>query len=103
MAALVARGKEAMFDAEHFFDGYKANSAYADALPEGGLRRRARVGRAVRHQWRHAALRVYRIVREVTRRFPGDKLGIHTHNDTENAVANTLARSRPASVRSRAR
>ena len=34
---------------------------------------------------------IERIVGEVARKIPGDRLGIHTHNDTENAVANTLA------------
>ena len=34
---------------------------------------------------------VYEIVTQVCSRFPGEKIGIHTHNDTENAVANSLA------------
>ncbi|MCC6920613.1 MAG: citramalate synthase [Alphaproteobacteria bacterium] len=91
IAAVAARGKEAMLDAEHFFDGYKANSDYAlqclEAAFDGGARW------AVLCDTNGGTLpsEVYRIVREVTRRFPGERLGVHTHNDTENAVANTLA------------
>jgi 2-isopropylmalate synthase len=91
IAAVAARGKEAMLDAEHFFDGYKANSDYAmqclRAAFDGGARW------AVLCDTNGGTLpsEVYRIVREVTRRFPGERLGVHTHNDTENAVGNTLA------------
>ena len=85
-------GREAMLDCEHFFDGYKANPAYALELRHGRAGRRRALGRALRHQWRHAAARGRaRSSREVAKHVPADKLGIHTHNDTENAVANTLA------------
>ena len=83
---------EVMFDAEHFFDGYKANPDYALACLAGGRRGRRALARAVRHQRRHAAARgrAHRR-RGGARRSPASALGIHTHNDTENAVANTLA------------
>ena len=51
------RMAEVMFDAEHFFDGYKANPAYALRMRRGGLQRRRALDRAVRHQRRHAAAR----------------------------------------------
>jgi 2-isopropylmalate synthase len=54
---VIAAGKEAMVDCEHFFDGYKANPDYALALCANCLRGRGALGRVVRHQWRHAALR----------------------------------------------
>ena len=91
MQALVAAGKEAMLDAEHFFDGYKSDSGYAMACLEAALDNGARWAVLCDTNGGSLPSEVYRIVREVTRRFPGARLGIHTHNDTENAVANTLA------------
>ncbi|NBC33976.1 MAG: citramalate synthase [Alphaproteobacteria bacterium] len=91
VAGIVARGREALFDCEHFFDGYKANPAYALACAEAAYRAGARWvvlcdtnGGTLPHE-------VERIVTDVAQRIPGERLGIHTHNDTENAVANTLA------------
>src|SRR5215469_5855960 len=82
---------EAIFDAEHFFDGYKANPAYALQCIKAAHQAGARWivlcdtnGGTLPHE-------VERIVAEVIKQVPGDHLGIHTHNDTENAVANTLA------------
>ena len=89
--AVVASGREAMLDCEHFFDGYKANPAYALAVARTALEAGARWvvlcdtnGGTLPHE-------VVRIVGEVTSELPGDRLGIHTHDDTGNAVANTLA------------
>lgn len=91
MALVALRSREPMFDAEHFFDGYKANPQYAlrclHAALDGGARWLVLCdtnGGTLPHE-------VGRIVGEVTKVFVGDMLGIHTHNDTENAVANTLA------------
>ena len=82
---------EAMLDAEHFFDGYKADPAYALACLEAALQGGAQWvvlcdtnGGTLPHE-------VARIMRDVAACVPPEKLGIHTHNDTENAVANTLA------------
>jgi 2-isopropylmalate synthase len=84
-------GKEAMLDCEHFFDGYKANPDYALAVATTAHKAGARWvvlcdtnGGTLPHE-------VAEIVADVARRVPGTHLGIHTHNDTENAVANTLA------------
>ena len=55
--AAKARGREVLLDCEHFFDGYKANPAYALACAKAALRRRRPLGRALRHQWRHTAAR----------------------------------------------
>jgi len=85
------RKGEAMFDAEHFFDGYKANPDYAmaclDAAVEGGARW------VVLCDTNGGTLpdEVERIVGEVARRIPGEQIGIHCHDDTGNAVANSLA------------
>ncbi len=91
-AHLVANGREALFDAEHFFDGYKSNPAYAleavHAAYDAGARWIALCdtnGGTLPHE-------VSAIVGAVIDSgIPGDHLGIHTHNDTENAVANSLA------------
>ncbi len=91
MKAVVARGREAMFDAEHFFDGYKANSAYALSCLKAALEGGARFVVLCDTNGGTLPSEVYRIVREVARHIPGNHLGIHTHNDTDNAVANTLA------------
>jgi 2-isopropylmalate synthase len=90
IAAAAGKG-EAMFDAEHFFDGYKANPDYAlqclKAAEGAGARWMVLCdtnGGSLPHE-------VERIVGEVVKHVPGDRLGIHAHNDTENAVANSLA------------
>jgi 2-isopropylmalate synthase len=82
---------EVMFDAEHFFDGYKANPDYALACVTAAYEAGARW--VVLCDTNGGALpdEVERIVGEVTAHIPGGHLGIHCHNDTENAVANSLA------------
>jgi 2-isopropylmalate synthase len=89
--AVAAMGREAMIDCEHFFDGYKNNRDYALACASAAHEAGARWivlcdtnGGALPHE-------VEAIVSNVAARIPGERLGIHTHNDTENAVANTLA------------
>ena len=91
MQEVARRSREAMFDAEHFFDGYKSNPDYAVACLKAALDGGARWvvlcdtnGGTLPHE-------VERIVGEVAKMVPGDRLGIHAHNDTENAVANSLA------------
>ncbi len=91
MAAAVARGGEAMFDAEHFFDGYKANRDYALACLEAARGAGARWLVLCDTNGGTLPDEVERIVGEVASRIPGSQLGIHAHNDTENAVANSLA------------
>jgi len=89
--AAVAAGREAMVDCEHFFDGYKANPAYALQCAEAAYDAGARWvvlcdtnGGTLPHE-------VERIVWEVSEPVPGERLGIHAHNDTGNAIANSLA------------
>jgi len=83
--------REVMFDAEHFFDGYKANSAYALECVKAAYDAGARW--VVLCDTNGGALpdEVERIVGTVCQRIPGTHVGIHTHDDTENAVANSLA------------
>jgi 2-isopropylmalate synthase len=88
--AIVETQREAMIDCEHFFDGYKGNRAYALSVAKTAFDAGARWivlcdtnGGTLPHE-------VERIVADVAKHVPGAHLGIHTHNDTENAVANTL-------------
>jgi 2-isopropylmalate synthase len=88
--AVVETQREAMIDCEHFFDGYKGNRDYALAVAKTAFSAGARWvvlcdtnGGTLPHE-------IERIVADVAKHVPGENLGIHTHNDTENAVANTL-------------
>jgi 2-isopropylmalate synthase len=91
IALTAERAEEAVFDAEHFFDGYKANPEFAlsciTAAHEAGARW------IVLCDTNGGTLpdEIERIVGEVAEHVPGDHLGIHCHDDTGNAVANSLA------------
>jgi 2-isopropylmalate synthase len=89
--AAKARGREVLLDCEHFFDGYKANPAYALACAKAAYDEGA--GWVVLCDTNGGTLphEVEKIVGEVCEQIPGDHVGIHTHNDTEQAVANTFA------------
>ncbi len=85
------RAEEVMLDAEHFFDGYRANPDYALACLKAGLDGGARWlvlcdtnGGTLPHE-------IAEVVAKVRETIPGDRLGIHCHNDSATAVANTLA------------
>ncbi|MGY3437184.1 MULTISPECIES: citramalate synthase [unclassified Marinovum] len=92
IAHIVAQGREALFDAEHFFDGYKSDPEYALEACRAALEAGARWIVLCDTNGGTLPEEIGRIVGEVIAAgIPGDKLGIHTHNDTENAVAGTLA------------
>jgi 2-isopropylmalate synthase len=89
--AATAKGREVLVDCEHFFDGYKAKPEFALACAVAAHESGARWvvlcdtnGGTLPHE-------VEQIVGEVTKHVPGDHVGIHAHNDTEQAVANSLA------------
>src|SRR5216117_103862 len=89
--AAKAAGREVMVDCEHFFDGYKENADFALACAKAAYYSGARWvvlcdtnGGTMPHE-------VETIVTEVLKHIPGDHVGIHAHNDTEQAVANSLA------------
>lgn len=91
VAHMVAQGREALFDAEHFFDGLKSNPDYtlraAKAAYDAGARWVVLCdtnGGALPHDVRAGVKAL------IEAGVPGDHIGIHTHNDTENAVANSL-------------
>jgi 2-isopropylmalate synthase len=88
--AIRERGREALVDCEHFFDGYKSNHEYALSCARAAYDEGARWvvlcdtnGGTLPHE-------VEEIVTQVLRHIPCGNLGIHAHNDTGNAVANTL-------------
>jgi 2-isopropylmalate synthase len=91
VAAAKAKGKEVLLDCEHFFDGYKANPEYALSCAKAAYDAGARWvvlcdtnGGTLPHE-------VEKIVSDVVKVVPGDHVGIHAHNDTEQAVANSFA------------
>jgi len=86
---LKANGREVIYDAEHFFDGYQADSAYALSTIMAAYEAGADVVVLCDTNGGSTPDRIYEIVRAVRRSFPG-VLGIHTHNDSELAVANSL-------------
>ncbi|MDD4101769.1 MAG: citramalate synthase, partial [Kiritimatiellae bacterium] len=87
---LRAAGRRVFFDAEHFFDGYKDDRAYAMRALEAAMREGAEGvvlcdtnGGCLPHE-------VYEITREVCAAFPAAQVGIHTHNDSGLGVATAL-------------
>ena len=91
-AHIVAQGREAIFDAEHFFDGYKANPGYALDCLHTALEAGCRWVVLCDTNGGTLPGEIGEITRAVIESgIPGDRLGIHTHNDTGNAVAGSLA------------
>ncbi|MEO8243027.1 MAG: citramalate synthase [bacterium] len=89
---IVARGREALFDAEHFFDGYRANPAYALSCLRAAFDAGARWIVLCDTNGGTLPADVGRVVRAVVASgIPGERLAIHCHDDTGNAVANSLA------------
>jgi len=86
----VKNKKEFMFDAEHFFDGYKKNQQYALSCIQTAYDEGARWIVLCDTNGGTLPNEVGDIVSKVSKKIPGKNLGIHAHNDTENAVANSL-------------
>lgn len=89
VAYLKSKKREVIYDAEHFFDGFKANPDYAIKAIQAAAKAGASNitlcdtnGGSLPHEIRHAILRVRRAVKT--------PLGIHCHNDSEHAVANSV-------------
>jgi 2-isopropylmalate synthase len=87
---LKANGKEVVYDAEHFFDGYNDDHTFALKTIEAAKRAGADVITLCDTNGGTPTARLTEICSEVRKRMDG-VLGIHTHNDCELAVANTLA------------
>src|SRR6516164_253687 len=87
--AAVQKCREVLVDCEHFFDGYRANREYALACARAASEAGARWvvlcdtnGGTLPHE-------IEAVVADVIKYIPGDHVGIHAHNDTEQAVANS--------------
>jgi 2-isopropylmalate synthase len=92
VAHAVAKGREALFDAEHFFDGYRTNPDYALKCLHAAYEADARWIVLCDTNGGTLPAEIGRITAEVIAAgIPGDRLGIHTHDDTGNAVATSLA------------
>ena len=91
-AHLVKEGREALFDAEHFFDGYKANPDYTLECIHAAYDAGARWIVLCDTNGGTLPAEISAIVTDVIASgIPGDHVAIHTHNDTEQAVAGSLA------------
>ena len=92
VAFLKKGADEVFYDAEHFFDGWKANPEYAmktlEAAANGGadVLTLCDTNGGMARSWELAE-----IVSAVARKFPGIRLGVHAHDDCGTAVANSLA------------
>ncbi len=89
--AAKAAGREVLVDCEHFFDGFKANPAYATACAKAAYDAGARWVVLCDTNGGTLPSEVRDIVTTIAKTVPGSHLGIHAHNDTEQAVANSLA------------
>ncbi|WP_207262167.1 citramalate synthase [Desulfovibrio sp. Huiquan2017] len=98
VAYLKARVDEVIFDAEHFFDGYKRNPEYAMKALNAALE--AGADRLVLCDTNGGSLtsEIGEAVRAVREKLPEARLGVHAHNDSELAVANSLEAVRLGAV-----
>jgi len=91
-AHVTAQGREALFDAEHFFDGFRANPAYALSCLHAAFDQGARWIVLCDTNGGTLPPEISRVVTKVIASgIPGNRLGIHCHDDTGHAVANSLA------------
>lgn len=91
VSAVVGAGKEAMVDCEHFFDGYKANPEFALNCVKSAVAAGARWVVLCDTNGGTLPAEITEIIGDVLKVCPGDKLGIHAHDDTGHAIANSLA------------
>ena len=88
---IVKKNKEAIFDAEHFFDGYKYDQSYSLECLKAAHNAGARWIVLCDTNGGTLPKEIYESIFEVIKIIPGTHLGIHAHNDTDNAIANSLA------------
>jgi 2-isopropylmalate synthase len=87
---LKSKKREVIYDAEHFFDGYHANPEYAMSTLKAAVDAGADNLTLCDTNGGCLPDTIARVVREVRLRFPGVSLGIHVHNDSNSAVANSV-------------
>jgi 2-isopropylmalate synthase len=88
---IVKNKREALYDAEHFFDGYKANPEFALSCLQAAFDNGARWIVLCDTNGGSLPFEIEAIVSKITQHIPGANLGVHCHNDTDNAVGNSLA------------
>jgi 2-isopropylmalate synthase len=91
LAYFKARGREVIYDAEHFFDGYKADAEYGLQTLRAALAGGADVLTLCDTNGGAMPWEIESIVSAIRTQFPTARLGIHVHNDGELAVANSLS------------
>jgi 2-isopropylmalate synthase len=91
ISEIVKKNKEALFDAEHFFDGYKYNKSFAIDCIKSAYEAGARWIVLCDTNGGTLPNEIFEIISDVKQYVPGDHLSIHAHNDTDNAIANSLA------------
>ncbi len=91
VAHLVGLGREALFDCEHFFDGWKANPDYAMKCAVAAAEAGARWVVLCDTNGGTLPEEIHEITARICAEIGGERTGIHTHNDTELAVANSFA------------
>lgn len=84
------KGKETIFDAEHFFDGYKENPLYAIKALKAAVSAGADYIVLCETNGGCLPLEVFEITKKVKKELKNVKLGIHCHNDSDTAVANSI-------------
>ena len=97
VAYLKKLGKEVVYDAEHFFDGYKANAEYALATLQAASRGGADVLILCETNGGSLPWEVAEIVEEIGQKMDMP-LGVHTHDDGGNGVANALSGIRAGAI-----
>jgi 2-isopropylmalate synthase len=91
IAHIAAHKREALYDAEHFFDGYKSNRDFALSCLKAAYDNGARWIVLCDTNGGSLPFEIEEMVADVAQHIPGSHLGVHCHNDTDNAVANSLA------------
>lgn len=88
---LISKGKTVFFDCEHFFDGYRANPEYAVLVAKTA--HLAGTERIILCDTNGGFINndIYKITKAVIDEIPDAKIGIHAHNDSDLAIANSLA------------
>jgi 2-isopropylmalate synthase len=97
VAYLKANGKRVIYDAEHFFDGYKADSSYALETLQAAIRGGAETAVLCDTNGGTLPWEVEQIVRQLQPAL-AHPFGIHTHNDSECAVVNSLVAVREGAI-----
>jgi 2-isopropylmalate synthase len=91
VAYMKKKGKEIIFDAEHFYDGYKNNAEYALKVLSAAANAGADVLGLCDTNGGCLPEEIFEITAAVRKHIGGIQIGIHVHNDSDNATANSLA------------